>query len=52
LAKEYGMDRSTVYRLLEEHGLQDLHRVLDGTTSGAAKNPSSEADDEEKRGAK
>ena len=29
LAQEFGMDRSTVYRLLKEHGLQDLHRVLD-----------------------
>jgi transposase len=28
LAQEFGMDRSTVYRLLQEHGLQDLHRVL------------------------
>lgn len=30
LAKEYGVDRSTVYLLLKEHGLQDLHRVLVG----------------------
>ncbi len=29
LAQEFGMDRSTVYRLLKEHHLQDLHRVLD-----------------------
>lgn len=29
LAQAFGMDRSTVYRLLKEHGLQDLHRVLD-----------------------
>jgi transposase len=52
LAKEFGMDRSTVYRLLEEHGLQDLHRVLDGTTSRATENPPTEADDGEKGGAK
>jgi len=52
LAKEFGMDRSTVYRLLEEHGLQDLHRVLDDTTPRAAENPPSEADDGEKGGAK
>ena len=52
LAKEFGMDRSTVYRLLEEHGLQDLHRVLDGTTSRETENPPSEADDGEKGGAK
>ncbi len=29
LAQEFGLDRSTVYRLLKEHHLQDLHRVLD-----------------------
>lgn len=29
LAQEFGMDRSTIYRLLKEHGLQDLHRVLE-----------------------
>lgn len=33
LAAEFGMDRTTVYHLLKEHGLQDLHRVLDGTAS-------------------
>ena len=52
LAKEFGMDRSTVYRLLEEHGLQDLHCVLEGTTSKAAENPPSEAEDGGKKGAK
>lgn len=31
LAKEFGLDRSTVYNLLKEHGLQDLHRVLDSS---------------------
>lgn len=31
LAKEFGLDRSTVYNLLKEHGLQDLHRVLSGS---------------------
>jgi transposase len=30
LAQEFGLDRSTVYELLKEHGLQDLHRVIDG----------------------
>lgn len=30
LGRRYGMDRSTVYRLLKEHGLQDLHQVLCG----------------------
>ena len=28
LAQEFGMDRSTVYLLLKEHDMQDLHRVL------------------------
>ena len=28
LADEFGMERTTVYKLLKEHGLQDLHRVL------------------------
>ncbi len=31
LADEFEMDRSTVYDLLKEHGLQDLHRVLTAT---------------------
>lgn len=52
LAREFGMDRSIVYRLLEEHGLQDLHRVLEGPTARAAENLPSEADDGEKGGAK
>lgn len=30
LGERFGMDRSTVYRLLKEHGLQDLHQVLNG----------------------
>ncbi len=30
LAQEFGMERTTVYKLLKEHGLQDLHRVLHG----------------------
>lgn len=52
LAKEFGMDRSTIYRLLEEHGLQDLHRVLGDTDSGATENPSPEEGDGEKGGSK
>jgi transposase len=32
LAAEFGLERSTVYRLLKEHGLQDLHRVLAGSS--------------------
>ena len=30
LAREFDLDRTTVYRLLKEHGLQDLHHVLVG----------------------
>jgi transposase len=36
LGEAFGLDRSSIYRLLKEHGLQDLHRVL-------ADNPSTEA---------
>lgn len=25
---EFGVDRTTVYRLLKEHGIQDLHKVI------------------------
>ena len=32
LAQEFEMDRSTIYRLLKEHDLQDLHRVLEAAT--------------------
>ncbi len=52
LAEEFGMDRSTIYHLLKEHELQDLHRVLDGATTMEAGNRSSEAEDDEKGGAK
>jgi len=31
LAEEFGLERSTVYKLLKEHGLQDLHRILNGS---------------------
>ena len=30
LGAEFGLERRTVYRLLKEHGLQDLHRVRAG----------------------
>lgn len=30
LGREFEMERSTVYRLLKEHGLQDLHQVIAG----------------------
>ncbi|MEM7342867.1 MAG: hypothetical protein AAF485_01365 [Chloroflexota bacterium] len=28
LAQEFGVNRATVYRLLKEHGIQDLHRSV------------------------
>jgi transposase len=31
IAKEFGLERTTVYKLLKEHGLQDLHCVIDGS---------------------
>ena len=34
LGRRFGMDRSTVYKLLKEHGLQDLHQVLNGGEQG------------------
>lgn len=55
LAAEFGLERSTVYRLLKEHGLQDLHRVLEGPSGPEAQQSSLEAkvdDGEKKRGSK
>jgi transposase len=53
LAAEFGMDRSTVYLLLKEHGLQDLHRVLaDATGSEPETSSEAEADEGEKRGSR
>ena len=43
LAKQYAMDRSTVYKLLKEHGLQDLHRVIGDVTESAAENAAGES---------
>lgn len=28
LGKEFGMERTTIYRLLKEHGIQDLHKAI------------------------
>jgi transposase len=39
LAAEFGLDRSTVYDLLKEHGLQDLHRVLTAAAPPAGAGP-------------
>jgi transposase len=52
LAAEFGLERSTVYRLLKEHGLQDLHRVLGGSSSTEAEEKLSETDAGKKRGSK
>jgi transposase len=54
LAAEFGMERSTVYRLLKEHKLQDLHRVLEGESGSEAEErpPEAKAGDGKKRGSK
>ena len=52
LATEFGMERSTVYRLLKEHGLQDLHQVLGGASSTESEEKPSEPDAGKKKGAK
>jgi len=54
LASEFEMERSTVYRLLKEHGLQDLHRVLEGSADSEPEEtpPEAEADDGKKKGLK
>jgi transposase len=54
LAAEFELERSTVYRLLKEHGLQDLHRVLEGSSDNEPEErpPAAKADDGQKRGSK
>ncbi|MFC1976627.1 helix-turn-helix domain-containing protein [Chloroflexota bacterium] len=52
LAAEFGLERSTVYRLLQEHGLQDLHRVLGGESEPEAEEKPSAPDAGKKRGSK
>lgn len=52
LASEFGLERSTVYRLLKEHGLQDLHRVLGGASSLEPEEKPSAPDAGQKRGSK
>lgn len=41
LAREFGLDRTSVYALLKEHDLQDLHRVLSDASSGPEDEPPS-----------
>jgi transposase len=36
LGRCFGLDRSTVYELLKEHGIQDLHRVITDQPSSPA----------------
>ena len=54
LAQEFGMDRSTVYLLLKEHDMQDLHRVLGdadpSTTSQSEGADCLSSEEDEKRG--
>ena len=47
LGQEFGMDRSTVYLLLKEHGLQDLHQVIAGNEA-----PVAEPEEDEKKRSK
>lgn len=50
LAAEFQMDRSTVYDLLKEHELQDLHHVLTATPTPTA--PTATEAEAEKGGAR
>ena len=54
LAQEFGMDRSTVYLLLKEHDMQDLHRVLgdadQSTTTQSEGEGSISSEEDEKKG--
>jgi len=34
LGRRFGLDRSTVYEILKEHGIQDLHRVVTNQPPG------------------
>lgn len=54
LSQEFGMERSTVYRLLKEHGLQDLHQVIVGgeETELEEKSAKPQGDGGEKKGSK
>lgn len=51
LGESFGLDRSSIYHLLKEHGLQDLHRVLADTPSpaGGPGEPGEPEGDEEKK---
>lgn len=48
LGETFGVDRSTIYHLLKEHGLQDLHRVLADSPAPTGE-PDESEDDEGKK---
>ncbi len=54
LGEEFGLERSTVYKLLKEHGLQDLHRVITGENKEKLEERQAESKDDgdEKKGSK
>ncbi len=52
LAKEFDMERSTIYRLLKEHGLQDLHQVIAGRDEEQETSADSKRDGGKKKGSK
>lgn len=52
LGQEFKMDRSTVYDLLNEHGLQDLHRVLTVAPLTTHNSPTAPETEAEKGGSK
>ncbi|NIN68305.1 MAG: helix-turn-helix domain-containing protein [Anaerolineae bacterium] len=35
LGRRFGLDRSTIYEILRDHGIQDLHRVVTDESSAA-----------------
>ncbi len=39
LGESFGLDRSSIYHLLKEHGLQDLHRVLADSSTPLEERP-------------
>jgi len=48
LGETFGVDRTTIYHLLKEHGLQDLHRVLADSPAPAGE-PAEPEDDKGKK---
>lgn len=48
LGEMFGVDRSTIYHLLKEHGLQDLHRVLADNPEPAGEAEGPEGDEGKK----